>query len=174
MDTRRSGCKLLLCRSKRGKYPAWGVRPQGWNPKKLTGTRTSSGACGLIRSNAKNLTKTWHCMKGAEMHFPSGIRTGGAWLSSARVVRCSVKSGNERNPCDMLASFSWQLISDCRGQHGGRRGRRQIIMPLTSWATHVLQWALQTEARPQGGANLIKAFSVRIEGWNPPSWSRSC
>ena len=24
--------------------------------------------------------------------------TGGAWLSSARVVRCSVKSDNERNP----------------------------------------------------------------------------
>ncbi len=24
--------------------------------------------------------------------------TGAAWLSSARVVRCSVKSGNERNP----------------------------------------------------------------------------
>ena len=29
---------------------------------------------------------------------PSGARTGAAWLSSARVVRCSVKSGNERNP----------------------------------------------------------------------------
>ena len=28
--------------------------------------------------------------------------TGGAWLSSARVVRCWVKSRNERNPCDML------------------------------------------------------------------------
>jgi hypothetical protein len=25
--------------------------------------------------------------------------TGDAWLSSARVVRCSVKSDNERNPC---------------------------------------------------------------------------
>ncbi len=25
--------------------------------------------------------------------------TGGAWLSSARVVRCRVKSRNERNPC---------------------------------------------------------------------------
>ena len=25
--------------------------------------------------------------------------TGAAWLSSARAVRCSVKSGNERNPC---------------------------------------------------------------------------
>ena len=31
---------------------------------------------------------------------PSGnIETGGAWLSSARVVRCWVKSRNERNPC---------------------------------------------------------------------------
>ena len=32
--------------------------------------------------------------------------TGGAWLSSARVVRCSVKSGNERNPRDVLLPFS--------------------------------------------------------------------
>ena len=28
-----------------------------------------------------------------------GRKTGGAWLSSARVVRCWVKSRNERNPC---------------------------------------------------------------------------
>ena len=28
--------------------------------------------------------------------------TGGAWLSSARVVRCWVKSRNERNHCRML------------------------------------------------------------------------
>ena len=28
----------------------------------------------------------------------AGLSTGAAWLSSARVVRCSVKSGNERNP----------------------------------------------------------------------------
>jgi hypothetical protein len=27
------------------------------------------------------------------------VNTGGAWLSSARVVRCWVKSRNERNPC---------------------------------------------------------------------------
>ena len=27
------------------------------------------------------------------------VQTGGAWLSSARVVRCWVKSRNERNPC---------------------------------------------------------------------------
>ena len=31
-----------------------------------------------------------------------GVATGAAWLSSARVVRCPVKSGNERNPCRML------------------------------------------------------------------------
>ena len=29
-------------------------------------------------------------------------KTGGAWLSSARVVRCWVKSRNERNPCLVL------------------------------------------------------------------------
>ena len=29
---------------------------------------------------------------------PSGSSAGGAWLSSARVVRCWVKSRNERNP----------------------------------------------------------------------------
>ncbi len=28
--------------------------------------------------------------------------TGAAWLSSARVVRCWVKSRNERNPCSVL------------------------------------------------------------------------
>ncbi len=34
--------------------------------------------------------------------FPLGRCTGGAWLSSARVVRCWVKSRNERNPCSVL------------------------------------------------------------------------
>ena len=35
--------------------------------------------------------------------FPFGGRhRGAAWLSSARVVRCWVKSRNERNPCSQL------------------------------------------------------------------------
>src|SRR5690625_1726069 len=38
----------------------------------------------------------------AEMWLSSDWCTGGAWLSSARVVRCWVKSRNERNPCSML------------------------------------------------------------------------
>ena len=31
-----------------------------------------------------------------------------------------------------------------------------------SWATHVLQWRKQREARPRGGAKLIKPVPVRI------------
>ena len=47
--------------------------------------------------------------------------TGGAWLSSARVVRCWVKSRNERNPCRQLPAFSWGLWRDCRckSEEGG-------------------------------------------------------
>ena len=40
-------------------------------------------------------------------HLETGVPfaggcTGAAWLSSARAVRCWVKSRNERNPCDQL------------------------------------------------------------------------
>ena len=48
--------------------------------------------------------------------------TGAAWLSSARVVRCWVKSRNERNPCPMLpASYggdSWGTAGD-KPEEGG-------------------------------------------------------
>ena len=37
-----------------------------------------------------------------DTYFLRDRETGGAWLSSARVVRCWVKSRNERNPCDQL------------------------------------------------------------------------
>ena len=80
----------------------------------MTGARTSGGACGLIRRNAKNLTWAGHVgstdPKG-EGRVKSGADTGGAWLSSARAVRCWVKSRNERNPYPMLrpghAEHSW-------------------------------------------------------------------
>ena len=41
-------------------------------------------------------------MTGVEIHSPSGRCRGAAWLSSARVVRCWVKSRNERNPHSLL------------------------------------------------------------------------
>jgi hypothetical protein len=39
-----------------------------------------------------------------KMDFRKDTRRGAAWLSSARVVRCWVKSRNERNPCPLLPS----------------------------------------------------------------------
>ena len=42
-----------------------------------------------------SLQRRWLALRGAGC-------PGAAWLSSARVVRCWVKSRNERNPCPML------------------------------------------------------------------------
>ena len=76
----------------------------------MTGAHTSGGACGLIRGYAKNLILDLTCSKEVESRTrrrertvsnPESI-TGAAWLSSARVVRCRVKSHNERNPCFQL------------------------------------------------------------------------
>jgi hypothetical protein len=95
----------------------------------LTGARTSGGACGLIRRNAKNLTwartasqRWWkHCYPAREWS------RGAAWLSSARVVRCWVKSRNERNPCPVLQligtlrrppAISWRKVGTTSSHHG--------------------------------------------------------
>ena len=43
-----------------------------------------------------------------EFFSSAGPETGAAWLSSARVVRCWVKSRNERNPCGSLRGVSNQ------------------------------------------------------------------
>ena len=76
----------------------------------MTGAHTSGGACGLIRGYAKNLILDLTCAKalagrtrkrGRTVPNPEAS-TGAAWLSSARVVRCRVKSHNERNPCFQL------------------------------------------------------------------------
>ena len=39
------------------------------------------------------------------MRAACGRWTGAAWLSSARAVKCWVKSRNERNPCRLLPAF---------------------------------------------------------------------
>ncbi len=104
---RSSDCKLILSGKKQMTVPEE-EGPANYVPaaavirsKELTGARTSSGVCGLIRRNAKNLTKTWHIQEylGNQIVLRN-LYTGDAWLSSARVVRCWVKSRNERNPRD--------------------------------------------------------------------------
>ena len=58
-----------------------------------------------------------------------GAHTGAAWLSSARVVRCWVKSRNERNPCGQLPavrpgtlaglpSTRWRKVGTTSSHHG--------------------------------------------------------
>ena len=42
-------------------------------------------------------------------------------------------------------------------------------VPFMSWATHVLQWPVQRDAKPRGQANLIKPVSVQIEVCNSTS-----
>ena len=49
--------------------------------------------------------------------FLRDTKTGGAWLSSARVVRCWVKSRNERNPCRMLPASD---VGDSCGTAGAK------------------------------------------------------
>ncbi len=50
--------------------------------------------------------------------------TGAAWLSSARAVRCWVKSRNERNPCGRLGyparlpRSTWRKVGMMSSQHG--------------------------------------------------------
>ena len=52
-----------------------------------------------------------------ESQSPSGRITGAAWLSSARAVRCWVKSRNERNPCRVLY-FSREAARSNREEGG--------------------------------------------------------
>ncbi len=42
--------------------------------------------------------------------------TGAAWSSSARALRCSVKSVNERNPC--LVLYFSQETADSKSEEG--------------------------------------------------------
>ena len=68
------------------------------------------------------------------------VGTGVAWLSSARVVRCSVNSGNERNPYCLL-NFRRNCLGNeeeggddvksarplCRGLHTCYNGEKQRV-----------------------------------------------
>jgi hypothetical protein len=60
---------------------------------------------------------TCACMAGKPVSL-RGWRTGAAWLSSARVVRCWVKSRNERNPRGQLPMFLARLPAANRRKVG--------------------------------------------------------
>ncbi len=60
---------------------------------------------------------TWHWLGGETRTTRKGGVTGAAWLSSARAVRCWVKSRNERNPRRVL-NFSHETARSNREEGG--------------------------------------------------------
>ena len=101
--------------------------------------------------------------KGVKAPRLRGRHTGAAWLSSVRAVRCLVKSSNERNPCVHLAPARPATLDRLPIYMGGRWGRRQVSMALTSGAAHVLQWPVQRDAIPRGGANPESRPQFRLQ-----------
>ncbi len=79
--------------------------------------------------------------------------TGAAWLSSARVVRCWVKSRNERNPCRRLK------VSDETAAINVEEGGDDVksARPLRPGRHTRYNGRKQRAANPRGGANLSKA-----------------
>ena len=63
-------------------------------------------------------------VKASEFVAIQTICTGAAWLSSARVVRCWVKSRNERNPYVLLPPIrkDGALWTDCLASTGRKVG----------------------------------------------------
>ena len=71
------------------------------------------------------------------------IETGGAWLSSARVVRCWVKSRNERNPyCQLLRKRTLARLPLTK--------RRKVGMTSNHHAPHALGCTRATMAGTAG------------------------
>src|SRR3989344_9045110 len=67
---------------------------------------------------------------------------GDAWLSSVRGLNCSLKWGNERNPCCLL-QVSGKTVPFF-GKEAGMTPSQHV--PLMPWATHMIQWLLQKVA----------------------------
>ncbi len=97
---------------------------------------------------------TCNCTTG-ESRFPSRVlhRCCMAVVSSCREVLGQVPQRTQ--PLCLVATpdLSGSTLNRLPVQAGGRWGRRQVSMALTPWAAHVLQWSVQKDAIPRGGAN---------------------
>ena len=91
--------------------------------------------------------------------------TGAAWLSSARAVRCWVKSRNERNPHRRLD------MSDETASINGEEGGDDVksARPLRP-GRHTRYNGRDKEWRTREGERILaNSVSVRIAGCNPPA-----
>ncbi len=71
--------------------------------------------------------------------------TGGAWLSSARVVRCWVKSRNERNPRFLVANIQLGTLERLPVTN-----RRKVGMTSSQHAPYVLGYTRTTMGGTEG------------------------
>src|SRR5574344_2119763 len=96
-----------------------------------------------------------------EITCPSCRRTGAAWLSSARAVRCWVKSRNERNPY-------FQLPSGEAG-HSGETAvvrRRKVGMTSSQHGPYVQGYTRATMAGTKG-SETARLSESRKAGLSP-------
>src|ERR1700739_2124671 len=106
---------------------------------------------------------TWDVWGSETILFSSaGVHTGAAWLSSARVVRCWVKSRNERNPHLQLPSGKPGTL-----QKLPVTSRRKAGMTSSPHGPYGLGYTRATMAVTEGGRRVTvrqsqKAVSVRI------------
>ena len=91
----------------------------------------------------------------------AGRHTGAAWLSSARVVRCWVKSRNERNPHLQLPSVRPGTLEKLPVI-----SRRKVWMTSSPHGPYGLGYTRATMAVTKGQS--LKLGPVRIGGCNSP------
>src|SRR5215471_8077834 len=90
--------------------------------------------------------------------------TGAAWLSSARAVRCWVKSPNERNPCRWLY-FSSETAARNAEEGGDDVKSARPLRPGPH--TRYNGWYNELPTR-KGAPISAKPAPVQIGGCNPP------
>src|SRR3984893_4811753 len=94
-----------------------------------------------------------------------GSSTGAAWLSSARAVRCWVKSRNERNPCGRL-DMSGQTATINVEEGGGDVKSARPLRP----GRHTRYNGRDRGAPTREGEPIpANSISVRIAGCNSPA-----
>ena len=108
-----------------------------------------------------------HGLVGGNIHDArkSGTCTGAAWLSSARAVRCRVKSFNERNPCRQLPAFKLGTLTrppassrrkaGTTSSHHGLyvQGCTRATMPRIK-GSKTARWSKSQKARPSSDCRL--------------------
>ena len=92
----------------------------------------------------------------------AGRNTGAAWLSSARVVRCWVKSRNERNPYLQLPSVRLGTLE--RLPVISRRKAGMTSSPHGPYGVGYTRATMATTegCNPAKGSQSLKVVSVRI------------